>query len=264
MRQAAFSSGNTARLTGANPLSKLFAASAITFALAVSIDWVSASVALVLELLVIPLVGISLAGLLARAWPLLLAAIFAAWGTALVAVDSGPVVLDLGYLDITEGSLATGIAIMARGMAIAIPGILLMVSTDPTDLADALAQKARLPHRFVLGTLAALRLVGLMVEEWRTLGLARRARGVGSGRSLAGRAKANLGQGFGLLVQAIRRGSRLAVTMEARGFGAGPRSWARTSTFNAIDAWVCLGGAAIAGVAVGAAISAGTWNVILF
>ena len=74
------------------------------------------------------------------------------------------------------------------------------------------------------GTLAAMRLVGLMAEEWQTIGMARRARGVGARGSLGQRVKATLGQSFGLLVQAIRRASRLAVTMEARGFGGGRRT----------------------------------------
>jgi energy-coupling factor transport system permease protein len=66
-----------------------------------------------------------------------------------------------------------------------------------------------------------------------------------------------------LLVQAIRRASRLAVTMEAKGFGAGPRTWARESTFSRRDAWVGAGGLAIAALAVGAAVVLGTWNPVL-
>ena len=136
---------------------------------------------------------------------------------------------------------------MIRGLAIALPAVLLMSCTDPTDLADALAQKAKLPHRFVLGTLAAMRLVGLMAEEWQTIGMARRARGVGSHGNPLQRLRATLGQSFGLLVQAVRRASRLAVTMEARGFGSAQRTWARTSVFSGLDAWVFLGGLLIAG-----------------
>ncbi|MCY1160062.1 MAG: energy-coupling factor transporter transrane protein EcfT, partial [Citricoccus sp.] len=67
---------------------------------------------------------------------------------------------------------------------------------------------------------------------------------------------------FGLLVQAIRRASRLAVTMEARGFGAGARTWARTSRFTAMDARVVLGGCALAALAAGLALGAGTWNLV--
>jgi energy-coupling factor transport system permease protein len=143
-----------------------------------------------------------------------------------------------------------------------LPAILLMTCTDPTDLADALAQKARLPHRFVLGTLAAMRLVGLLAEEWQTIGMARRARGVGSHGSPLQRLRATLGQAFGLLVQAIRRASRLAVTMEARGFGTGQRTWARESTYSLLDIWVVLGGVLIAAAAVVAAEQMGTWNFV--
>lgn len=151
---------------------------------------------------------------------------------------------------------------MLRGLAIALPAILLMTCTDPTDLADALAQKARLPHRFVLGSLAAMRLVGLMAEEWQTIGMARRARGVGSQGSPVQRLNATLGQSFGLLVQAVRRASRLAVTMEARGFGGGRRTWARESTYSLLDAWVLLGGLLIAAAAVLTAVGAGTWSFV--
>jgi energy-coupling factor transport system permease protein len=114
----------------------------------------------------------------------------------------------------------------------------------------------------VLGTLAAMRLVGLLAEEWQTIGMARRARGVGSHGSPLQRLRATLGQSFGLLVQAIRRASRLAVTMEARGFGTGQRTWARESTYSLLDVWVVLGGVLIAAAAVIAATGMGTWNFV--
>jgi energy-coupling factor transport system permease protein len=85
---------------------------------------------------------------------------------------------------------------------------------------------------------------------------------VGSRGNAVQRLKATLGQSFGLLVQAIRRASRLAVTMEARGFGGGRRTWARESTFSALDAWVIAGGVVMAGTAVVAAVSLGTWNMV--
>lgn len=262
MRTEVFEAGNTAVLTRANPLAKLVAVALLTFTLSASIDWVSASVALALELLLVPLVGIGVVTLAARTWPLVLAMIFGAWATAIVAEDSGAVLLDLGYVDVSEGSLSAAVAILIRSMAVALPGILLMICTDPTDLADSLAQQARLPHRFVLGTLAALRLIGLMMEEWRTLGMARRARGVGAAGSAWARCKATLGQAFGLLVQSVRRASRLAVTMEARGFGGEQRTWARKAAYSPMDIWVLLGGVGISVVAVTAAVSTGVWNFV--
>jgi energy-coupling factor transport system permease protein len=254
--------GNQALLTRANPLAKFAAVVLITLVLALSIDWVSASVALAFELLLFPLAGLTLWLLWQRGWPLIVAAALGGWSTAILAPDTGKILFDAGIWSISEGSLELGIAFMLRGLAIALPAVLLMSCTDPTDLADALAQKARLPHRFVLGTLAALRLVGLMAEEWQTIGMARRARGVGSRGNPLRRLQATLGQSFGLLVQAIRRASRLAVTMEARGFGSATRTWARESTYSRLDLWVLLGGLLIAGTAAAAALWSGVWNMV--
>ncbi|GAA3285425.1 energy-coupling factor transporter transmembrane protein EcfT [Paenarthrobacter aurescens] len=262
MRDAVNLRGNHALLTKANPLAKFVSVFLISLVLALSIDWVSASTALLAELAIFPLAGLTLRLLWQRAWPLIIAAAIGGWSTAIVAADSGAVVLDVGLWSISEGSLELGLGFMLRGLAIALPAILLMTCTDPTDLADALAQKAKLPHRFVLGSLAAMRLVGLMAEEWQTIGMARRARGVGSRGTPFQRIKATLGQSFGLLVQAVRRASRLAVTMEARGFGGGQRTWARESTYSMLDAWVLLGGAVIAAGAVLTAVGAGTWSFV--
>ena len=262
MRQELTLRGNHALLTRANPLAKFTAVMLITMVLALSIDWVSASVALAFELALLPLAGLTAGLLWQRGWPLILAAALGGWSTTILAPDSGSILLDARIWSISEGSLELGLGFMVRGLAIALPAVLLMSCTDPTDLADALAQKAKLPHRFVLGTLAAMRLVGLMAEEWQTIGMARRARGVGSHGNPLRRLRATLGQSFGLLVQAVRRASRLAVTMEARGFGGAKRTWARTSAFSGLDAWVFLGGLLIAGAAVASALAAGTWNMV--
>jgi energy-coupling factor transport system permease protein len=250
-------------LAAANPLSTLGAAVAVTAAVLLTVDWVSATVILAGELLLLPLLRIHPWTLVKRIWPLILAAGIGAYSTALLAEKTGTVLLDAGPFLFTTHSVEAGIAIGLRGLAIALPGIFLLVSTDPTDLADALAQRLHLPARFVLGALAAMRLVGLLVEEWRTLGLARHARGADASRSLWGRFQNFLGRGLALLVQAIRRATRLAVAMEARGFGSGERTWARSSTFSRIDVWVLLYGLGLAVSAVAAAVAAGTFNFIL-
>ena len=250
-------------LKAANPLSTLGAAVAVTAAVLLTVDWVSASVVLAGELLLLPLLRIHPWTLLTRIWPLIIAAGIGAYGTALLAEKTGAVLLDAGPILFTTDSVTAGIAIGLRGLAIALPGIFLLVSTDPTDLADALAQRLHLPARFVLGALAAMRLVGLLLEEWRTLGLARHARGADAAGGPLGRLRNFLGQGLALLVQAIRRATRLAVAMEARGFGSGERTWARTSTFSLIDVWVLLYGVGLAAAAVAAAVAAGTFNFIL-
>ncbi|WP_051478984.1 energy-coupling factor transporter transmembrane component T [Arthrobacter sp. H5] len=250
-------------LLRANPLSKLLAAVLVTIVVMLSVDWVSAAVVLGSEILLMPLLGISVWKLFLRTWPFVVAAAVGAYGTALLAEKTGAVLFELGPVLFTEDSVNAGLAIGLRALAIALPGVFLLTTTDPTDLADALAQKLHLPHRFVLGALAGMRLVGLLMDEWRTLGLARHARGVGFEGNPAARFKNFLGQAFGLIVQAIRRATRLAVAMEARGFGGRERTWARESTFSAVDGGVALAGVVISAAAVLTAVYAGTWNFIL-
>lgn len=255
-------SGRNSFLGRANPLAKLAAVALTTIPLVATLDFVSAGVVVLATLFLLPLAGLSARRFLARAWPLLVAGLFGAWGTALVGNDSGEVLLDLAVFTVTEGSLAAGLATGLRAFAVALPAVLVFSTTDPTDLANSLAQKARLPHRFVLGALAGMRLLGLLVEEWTTLGMARRARGVGAHGSLGQRVAANLGQAFGLLVQAIRRASRLAVTMEAKGFGGARRTWARKSVFAWRDLGIVAGGALVGAAAVWSAVAAGAWNLV--
>lgn len=235
------------------PLGKLVALLLITTALIATIDPVSPAVVAAASFAVLPAAGIRLGAFLRRIWVFAAASVVAVWGAALAAEESGRVLMDLGLTTISTGSLDMGLALGARAFAIVLPSVLIFSTTDPTDLADALAQQLRLPARFVLGALAAMRLLGLMAQHWATLGHARRARGL-RGRFLS--------QSFGLLVQAIRMATRLALTMESRGFGAGERTWARAASFSGRDAAVITGGAAIAAAATGLAIAAGTWELV--
>ena len=242
-----------------NPVTKLFVALLLALALLLSIDVVSAGVAVALVLVLLPSSGLGPRALLVRVGPLLLAALLAGITTALYGIDSGPVLLAVGPVTVTRGSLLLAAAIALRVLAIGIPGVVLFATIDPTDLADALAQRLHLPARFVLGGLAALRLAGLMVDDWRAIELARRARGVAD-RAWIRRAA---GQGFALLVLAVRRGGKLATAMEARGFGApGARTWARPSTFGRGDVVLAVLGVVVTIVAVGAALLAGTWRFV--
>jgi len=248
----------------ANPLAKLWASMVITVVLLLTVDVVSAGTALVLEVLLLPLAGVQAAQLVRVLVPVGLSAVTAGLVTGLIGVDDGAVLLDLGPLDVTEGSLTSGAAIVLRVLAVALPGIALLLSTDPTDLADALAQQLHLPHRFVLGALAGMRLTGLMAQEWRTLTLARRARGLGDAAGPLGSAQVLAGQAFALLVLAIRRGTKLAAAMEARGFGAdGQRTWARSSTFAPRDLGLVVGSTLVAAASVTAAVAAQTWSFVL-
>lgn len=212
-------------------LTKLVCALALTVSLVLSADPVTSGIILAGELVALSLAGQRPLRLLSVAWPVLVAALFSGWATVMLAEDSGATLLSLGPLVVSEGSVAAGAAIALRGLALALPGLALLLSTDPTDLADGLARTARLPARFVIAALVGLRLLTVMLRQWQVLVTARRARGAGAVTDPRAMLKELAGRAFGLLVQALRRATRLAVTMEVRGFGgvvaAGDRTWSR-------------------------------------
>jgi energy-coupling factor transport system permease protein len=242
-----------------NPVAKLATALLIAGVLVLTIDWVSATVALALELVLIAFAGLSARALVLRTMPVWVLAPLAGITIALYGEVSGETYWQWAFVHVSDGSLALALATVLRILAIGIPAVVLFVTIDPTDLADGLAQVARLPSRFVLGGLAGLRLVGLLLEDWRSIELGRRARGIAD----QGRIRRLPGQAFTLLVIAIRRGSKLATAMEARGFGGDiRRTWARESHFGAREIALILIGLAIAATAVTVSVWTGSWNFI--
>ncbi len=242
-----------------NPVAKLATALVVGIALLLSLDWVSALVALCCELILLFWAGVGARRLGLRVLPILIAALLAGVTIALYGRASGTVHFVFLFARVTDGSLNLATATALRILAIGLPALVLFLTVDPTDLADGLAQVLHLPARFVIGALAALRLAGLFLDDWRSLELARRARGTAD----RGRVRRFAGQAFALLVLSIRRGSKLATAMEARGFGASTkRSWARESRFGWPETLLVLVGLAVAAAAITAAILAGTWRFL--
>lgn len=233
----------SAVLARRNPVAKVAAALVFTVALVTTLDPVPPAVAIAIELALVPLFGVRYRTLARRAWPLLISAAGVALTMVLFAAErTGDTVMQVGPIDVTTSVVSGALGLALRVIAIALPGVLVFASTDPTDLADALVQNVRAPYRFAIGALAAFRLVPLLGQEWQLLSLARRARGVDAGRNPVAAARLFVSTAFGLLVGAIRRGTRLALAMDARGFDrGGPRSQARTQRFRTADAALVIG-----------------------
>lgn len=244
-------------IPGVQPVASLIGVLALGVCLVLSLDVVSAAVALALELALLPLLRLPVRTLLLRLAPVLLAVPLTAVSIALYGRPSGREWFDLGFAHVTDGSLTLALATALRVLAVGVPAIALFVRVDPTDLADGLAQVLRLPARFVLGALAAVRMMTLLVDDWRQLAMARRARGLAD----SGRLRRGATMAFALLVLALRRATTLAVAMESRGFGApGRRTWARVARFAGPE-WAMV--AALVGigvVSIAVAVSVGTWR----
>jgi len=236
-----------APLARAHPLAKLGGAAALFLALFLAIDPLTPAIVLAVLLAALPASGLGPGALATRAAPLALAAASIGLFNALFG----------------DGGVAGGVAIGLRLAAIALAGLLSLATIDPTDLADALVEHLHAPPRFAIGTLAALRLLPIFSREWETIGLARRARGIDES-SLGDRLRGFAERTLALLVGAIRRATRLATAMDARGFDSGlPRTVARPRPMTLGD-WGWLAAAvALALGATGLSVAIGTWRFLL-
>jgi len=143
----------------------------------------------------------------------------AAFNALFAAANADPAAVEafrFGPTRVTEPALSAGLALGLRVLAIASVSAAFVLTTSPTRLADALVQQARLPARFAYGALAAYQALPRLADDLADLRASRRTRGLRGGwhpRVL-----------LGLLVLAIRHADRLALAMDARAFGIGPRS----------------------------------------
>ena len=172
--------------------------------------------------------------------PLWLAAVgLATFGTLFGAANADPAaatVAQLGPFRITAAALIGGIGVGLRVAAIGAVGAVFALTTDSTRLVDSLVQQGQVPERFAYGALAAYGAVPRFGEDLATIRQARRIRGLRGSwhpRILVS-----------LLVLAIRHGDRMAIAMDARGFGTVPRSRYREVRWSPLDPLVG-GGAAL-------------------
>lgn len=241
-----------------NPVTRLLLAVLACLPVLVSLDWLSATVMLVGLLIVLRAAGARPAAMLVRLAPVAVAAALAAVTMALYGKPGGRVYWQWWLVEVTRRSVTMAGAVVLRVLVLGLSAVVLLGGLDLTAMADGLAQVLRLPARFVLGALAGMRMLSLFVEDWRTLGRARRARGLGD----TGRLRRWTTMAFALLVLAIRRGTKLATAMEARGFDAQharQRTWARPSRLGAPDVIGLTAAAALDALALVVSILAGTF-----
>jgi energy-coupling factor transport system permease protein len=232
----------TSLLAATSPLVKLGVAAAWLVGLAVSLDPRSPLVVIATALSA----GVVLGGIAPRrlvTWllPLVLAAVgLGVFNAVFAAVNADPAaheLVRLGPIRLTDDGARAGIALGLRVLAIASTSAVFVLTTTPTRLADALVQQARVPARFAYGALAAYQAVPRLAADLADLRAARRTRG------LAGSWHPRVL--LGLLVLAIRHADRVALAMDARAFGTGPRSAYRTIAWGWRDAVVMLAALAV-------------------
>ena len=228
-------------LQRANPLSLMGAATAVAVGLIAQVEALYSAIALGLIVAVLMGSGSLTTRSLIRLIPVAVAAVFAAITIAFYGESSGNVLWAWGLIEVSVGSLDLALSTLLRIAAIAMPAVVLFSHVDPTRLADALSQNMRLPDRFVVGALAAVRLVHVLGDDYRQLVATRRSRGVGERRWWS-RIPADV---FSILVIALRRARVLSLAMDARSFGVAKRSHYRRSVWRISDSAIVAAGIAI-------------------
>ena len=184
---------------------------------------------------------VPLGDLLRAVTPIWIAAVGLATFNTLFAAANGDLaavtIAQLGPLRITGPALAAGVGLGVRLIAIGALGAVFVLTTDSTRLVDALVQQAGVSPRFAYGALAAYQAIPRFGEDLTTLRQARRLRGL--------RGDWHPRLLVSLLVLAIRHGDRVALAMDARAFGSGPRSRYREVRWGRLDGAVAIAAVAI-------------------
>lgn len=153
---------------------------------------------------------------------------FLLFGAGLIAVNAlsrpGEPAFDAPVRVTVEG-LLVGSALALRGLIIGVATIAFLATTPPRDLMVSLVQHARLSPRYAYSLLAGHRLLQTMPGRWATI---RAAHAVRAPRRRSGAPRfgpREFGQAaFTLLVGSIRSSERIALALESRGLGSGPRT----------------------------------------
>ena len=216
-----------------NPLTKLVFVMLVMVVLTLIVDPLTPLAVAALGVVTIRLLGgVPLGQLLRTLRPFLLVSFGLFWTTALFYANPTRVFAQWGPLVLSEDGVAYGAAIMFRILAIFVVSLLFTLTTDPTAFLQALVQQAHLSPRFGYGIIAAYRFVPLFDDELATIQAAHRIRGVASRGGPMAQYRRLVGHMVPLLAGGIRHAERVALAMDARGFGAvASRTYYRRSVF---------------------------------
>ena len=247
-----------------HPIAKLGITAVITIGLLLSLDSTSAGLILLFELLALPFVGLRWRTIAVRAGLLVVVAALLTLVNALFSAnEEGLVIFAWGPFTLSTAGLLDASAVGLRVLALSLPAVLLLSTTDPVLLSDGVQKQLRLPARYAMSSLVGLRLLPLLASDWKEMSAARRARGLTATGPITAASSAT-SRTVGLLVVALRRAVRMAMAMQARGFDPyAPRTAARESRLTPMDYLAMAVSILIVALASYVAIRRGDWNFSL-
>lgn len=130
-----------------------------------------------------------------------------------------PVLFTVGAWEFRLGGLESGLVTALRLVAIVALALVGGLTTSGADVVRSAVQQLRVPYRLGYAGLAGLRFVPRFQRELRIIRQAQRARGVVTGRGPLGWMRRQAATLVPLMAAAMRHADRVALSMDARGFG---------------------------------------------
>lgn len=144
--------------------------------------------------------------------------------------------LQWGILGIRYADIQQAVSLALRMLGFAYAALLFTKTTDPVTLVLSLIQRWHMPYQAGYAFLVAYRFVPAFQDELRKIQIAHEVRGVHNSKNIfAGMLHAPTYL-IPLLVGAIRKGERVAISMDARAFGITPeRTYYKTIAFGRLE-----------------------------
>lgn len=143
----------------------------------------------------------------------------------------------LGWMgSINHDSLSQGLTMVARMGVFSISLPLLLATTQPRDLVLVLVEKLKFPYQYAFMFITSLRFIPTLFVEIDNILQAQTARAFEvKSKNPWKQLKAYLPLVTPLVLIALKKAERLAVAMETRGYGLGPRTYLRKPVFGFFD-----------------------------
>lgn len=143
---------------------------------------------------------------------------------------------------INRDSLMIGLIMTARMSIFGLSLPLILATTQPRDLVMVMVERLKIPYQYALMFVTSLRFIPTLFVEIENIMQAQKARAFEmTSKNPAKQVKAYLPLITPLVIIALKKAERLAVAMETRGYGSGPRTYLRQLKFCGMDYLVSAG-----------------------
>ncbi|TJX15377.1 energy-coupling factor transporter transmembrane protein EcfT [Tissierella creatinini] len=115
--------------------------------------------------------------------------------------------------------IITAISLCFRIMVFSLTSLLFVLTTDPNEFALSLIHQLKLSHKIVYPFLVAYRFIPTFQDELEKIILAKEVRGLSSNKGFFSNFINLPKYILPLLTSAVRKGERISMSMESRGFG---------------------------------------------